>query len=78
MSEALTQAYRQSQPDDYPLGHPSRRQEGIPLPVEKFATSLSQSPLTGLQIDRISSAFNDSSALEKMPVDVFMDIFSVS
>ena len=55
----------------YPIGHRSRRREGIPLLLEKFRNNLA-SRFDGAQIDGIQSACSDQSALEAMPVNDFM------
>jgi 2-methylcitrate dehydratase PrpD len=58
----------------YPLGHPSRRDEAIPLLMQKFRTSLGLR-FSAKQQDRILSICLDQKTLEATPVNEFMDTF---
>jgi len=59
---------------EYPVGHRRRRKEGIPLLVEKFGNNLRTRYSTEFS-ERILSTCQDSVALEKMPVDKFVELF---
>ena len=61
----------------YPLGHKRRRQEGIPLLIEKFENNLS-TLFDDKRKERIVKAFADTDKLHSMPVDKFMDLFTLS
>lgn len=56
----------------YPIGHQRRREEGIPLLVEKFDTNMA-TQLSKNKIDDLKELFLDLGRLEKMPVNEFMD-----
>jgi 2-methylcitrate dehydratase len=58
----------------YPLGHPRRRDEGIPLLIEKFVNNL-EATFTPAEIDARTALFLDQEKLEKMPVNEFMEYF---
>ncbi|WP_043530518.1 2-methylcitrate dehydratase [Litchfieldella xinjiangensis] len=61
---------------EYPLGHRRRRQEGIPLLVEKFKANLA----TRFPVQRcgeIVSLCTDKQALEATPVHRFMDLWTI-
>ncbi len=59
---------------DYPLGHPRRRREGLPMVERKFRRGLEMTfpPKRQRQIMDICS---DAARLKSMPVDRFMDLF---
>jgi 2-methylcitrate dehydratase len=58
---------------EYPIGHNRRREEGIPLLIKKFETSLS--PLFNHQeIENLKALFADEDKLANMPVDEFMSM----
>ena len=59
---------------EYPVGHRVRREEGIPLLVEKFRNNLA-SRFGEPQRNRIEAAFRDDAKLEQMPVDEFMELW---
>jgi 2-methylcitrate dehydratase len=59
---------------EYPVGHRRRRQEGIPLLVQKFSANL-QTRYSKALSEKILSACQDRVALEKMPVPQFMELF---
>ncbi len=57
---------------NYPVGHRRRREEGIPLLVEKFDTALGKH-YEAAQAEGIQSAVSEQSKLEQMPVEDFVD-----
>jgi 2-methylcitrate dehydratase len=59
---------------EYPLGHRRRREEGIPLLLEKFKTNLRRRFPEELQ-QRILDASLDRERLEAMPVREYVDLF---
>ncbi|HTN69689.1 MAG TPA: bifunctional 2-methylcitrate dehydratase/aconitate hydratase [Methylomirabilota bacterium] len=61
---------------EYPIGHRRRRAEGMPLLVKKFEANLS-SRLAPQWVKRILDLCHDVEALQKTPVDQFMDMFAV-
>lgn len=61
---------------EYPLGHRRRREEGIPLLLWKFRTSLA-SRLPAGQVEKIIGICLDRQRLEKMPVEEFIGLFAV-
>lgn len=56
---------------DYPVGHRRRRDEGIPLLMEKFQKSVN-SHFDKKQAEKITALCNDARKLDAMPVDKFM------
>lgn len=58
---------------DYPLGHPRRRREGIPLLFDKFRQNASVA-LPRQQVGQIAELFADRRRLETMPVSDFMEL----
>jgi len=61
---------------EYPLGHRRRREEGLPLLVEKFKTNLRRR-FTEAQQQRILEASLDRERLEAMPVHEYVDLYVV-
>jgi 2-methylcitrate dehydratase len=59
---------------EYPLGHRRRREEGLPLLVEKFKTNLRRR-FTEAQQQRILEASLDRARLESMPVHQYVDLY---
>ena len=59
---------------EYPIGHARRRQEGIPLLIEKYRTNLARI-FSQDQQRVIADATLDRSSLEKMPVTEFLTLF---
>jgi 2-methylcitrate dehydratase len=59
---------------EYPIGHRRRRAEGMPLLVEKFKTNLRRRFDEERQ-SRILDASVDPARLERMPVDVYVDLY---
>ena len=58
---------------EYPVGHPMRRQEGIPLLHEKFRQNAAAS-LPAETVNRVVDLFSDRKRLETMPVPHFMEL----
>ncbi len=59
---------------DYPIGHRRRREEGLPVLLEKFERNLT-TQFDPDQARRIGDVCNDRSRLEAMPVHQFMDLW---
>ena len=59
---------------EYPIGHRRRREEGIPLLIEKFKTNLRRR-FPEAQQQRILDASLDRSRLEAMPVHEYVDLY---
>jgi 2-methylcitrate dehydratase len=59
---------------EYPLGHPYRRAEGIPLLVEKFKANLARR-FSPAQQEAILEASLDQEKLEEMPVNEYVDLY---
>lgn len=60
---------------EYPLGHRRRRAEAIPMLEEKFKHNLLTRFSAG-KTEKIIKLFYNQSALENMPIDEFMQIWS--
>jgi 2-methylcitrate dehydratase len=58
----------------YPVGHRTRRDEGIPLLEAKFANSLNE-VFDAPQSASILESFGNSESLDQMPVSQFMELF---
>ena len=61
---------------EYPVGHRRRRQEGIPLLVEKFEKNL-RAKFSAQKSDEILKLCHSQQQLEKIPVREFMELFAV-
>jgi 2-methylcitrate dehydratase len=59
---------------EYPIGHRRRREEGMPLLVEKFKTNLRRR-FNEAQQQRILDASLDADRLEAMPVNEYVDLY---
>ncbi|MDR3477691.1 MAG: bifunctional 2-methylcitrate dehydratase/aconitate hydratase [Gammaproteobacteria bacterium] len=59
---------------EYPIGHNRRREEGIPLLLQKCENNL-RNVFNEEQIQKQMALFLDQEALEKTPVNEFMDLF---
>jgi 2-methylcitrate dehydratase len=59
---------------EYPLGHRARRQEGLPLLLEKCRMNLEQG-LPEDTVERIMAVGQDRQRLDEMAVDEFMQMF---
>jgi len=60
---------------EYPIGHRRRREEGLPLLVEKFKTNLRRSFAEDRQ-EQILEASLDRERLEAMPVNEYVDLYT--
>ncbi len=60
---------------EYPVGHRRRRDEALPLLRGKFEQSV-KSRLSAEKTRRILKVFSDPAALDAMPVDQFMSLFT--
>jgi 2-methylcitrate dehydratase len=61
---------------EYPIGHRRRRDEGMPLLVEKFKTNLSRR-FTDEQQQRILAVSLDPQRLDEMPVNEYVDLYVI-
>ena len=59
---------------EYPIGHRRRREEGMPLLVEKFKTNLRRQ-FNEAQQERILAASLDRKKLEAIPVNEYVDLY---
>ena len=59
---------------EYPLGHKRRREEGIPLLLEKFRTNLRRR-FAEPQRQRILDVSLDAELLDRMPVNEYVDLY---
>jgi 2-methylcitrate dehydratase len=59
---------------EYPIGHRRRREEGMPLLVEKFKTNLRRR-FPEAQQQRILDASLDAAKLDAMPVNEYLDLY---
>ena len=57
-----------------PIGHKRRREEGIPVLVEKFKRNLG-TQFNDDVVAKIMDACQDQARLEALPVNEFMDLF---
>jgi 2-methylcitrate dehydratase len=62
---------------EYPIGHRRRREEGLPLLVEKFKTNLRRRFAAGQQ-EQILSVSLDRDRLEATPVHEYVDLYATS
>lgn len=58
---------------DYPIGHRRRRDEGVPLLMEKFNDSVN-SHFVKNQAEKIIALCNDAKKLDAMAIDKFMEL----
>ena len=61
---------------EFPLGHPRRRKDGIPLLLEKFRTNLARR-FAAKQQQAILALCSDEKRLSETPVNEFVDLFVV-
>jgi 2-methylcitrate dehydratase len=61
---------------EYPIGHRRRRDEGVPLLVEKFKTNLRRR-FNKEQQQRILAVSLDPQRLDEMPVNEYVDLFVI-
>jgi len=59
---------------EYPIGHRRRREEGLPLLVEKFKANLRRR-FPQPQQQRILEASLDPQRLDNMPVNKYVDLY---
>lgn len=59
---------------EYPIGHRRRREEGLPLLVDKFKTNLARRFASDQQ-KRILDASLDATHLDAMPVNEYVDLY---
>ena len=79
IANALTLIYKDSTKSDevaieYPVGHKRRREEGMPLLIEKYKTNLARI-FDKNQIEKIEKATLNYEDLAKTPVNELMEIF---
>lgn len=58
----------------YPIGHPRRRDEGLPKLEAKFKSNL-ETVFSGKETQNILQLFHNPEELDSTPVDQFMDLF---
>ncbi len=61
---------------DYPIGHRKRRAEGIPVLLKKFEAAM-RGHLPAHRVKAILAAAADPAALDSMPVQRFMELFTL-
>jgi 2-methylcitrate dehydratase len=61
---------------EYPIGHQRRREDGIPLLVEKFKVNLARR-FPAKQQEAILAASMDQATLEAMPVNEYVDLYVI-
>ncbi|MBV8260659.1 MAG: MmgE/PrpD family protein, partial [Paraburkholderia sp.] len=61
---------------EYPIGHQRRRDEGIPLLIEKFRTNLARR-FPAKQQQAILDVSLDAARLEAMPVNEYVDLYVI-
>ena len=61
---------------DYPIGHRNRRVEGIPILLKKFEAAM-RGQLPAHRVRTILAATSDSAKLDAMPVQDFMELFTL-
>ena len=59
---------------EYPVGHKRRRDEGLPLLVEKYKTNLRRI-FDGAQVAKIEEATLNYEQLLNMPADQFLSLY---
>ena len=62
---------------DVPIGHRKRREEGTPLLVKKFHSSV-EAHFTTKQAERIKTLFRDAAKLDALPVTDLMAALTAS
>ena len=61
---------------EYPIGHPLRRNEGIPLLMEKFTNNLARRiPMEARE--KIVAVSSDQAQLEATPVSDYVSLYSL-
>jgi len=59
---------------EYPIGHRRRRDEGMPLLIEKFKRNLARR-FAPAQQQRILDVVLDPARLDSMPVNEYVDLY---
>lgn len=59
---------------EYPIGHPKRRKEGIPLLLNKFDQNMC-TLYSDEKVKQIQALFKDNQQFENMPVSEFLEFF---
>ncbi len=59
---------------EYPIGHKRRRQEGIPVLLNKFKTSLA-TMFAAERVERINALCNDAEQFDQLSAAALMDLF---
>ena len=59
---------------EYPIGHRRRREEGVPLLIEKFKTNLRRR-FTSTRQEQILAVSLDAARLDSMPVSEYVDLY---
>ncbi len=59
---------------EYPIGHPFRRKEGIPLLLQKFRTNL-KTHFSENHVNQIEAVFQKPKLLDSLPINEFIDLF---
>ena len=62
---------------EYPIGHRRRREDGIPLLLEKFKTNLARQFPARQQKAVILDVSLDQKELEAMPVHEYVDLYVI-
>src|SRR6185312_1115890 len=70
----LNDGQRLEESVEYPIGHRRRRQEGLPLLIEKFKTNLGRRFAPGRQ-EQILAVSLDPQQLDSMPVSDYVDLY---
>ena len=58
---------------EYPIGHKRRRNEGIPLLIEKFKKNTAKHYSKDVR-EQLLAIFSDAKKLDNMPVNEWMEI----
>jgi 2-methylcitrate dehydratase len=61
---------------EYPVGHRRRREEGMPLLVDKFERHLA-TRFPASRCKKIADLCSEQATLEEMPVHTFMDMWVI-
>ncbi|WP_010631141.1 bifunctional 2-methylcitrate dehydratase/aconitate hydratase [Sporolactobacillus vineae] len=62
---------------EYPIGHRRRRTEAVPLLADKFRHNL-RTHFPKKRVDALIDCCRERKSLEKMPVDEWLDLFSIN
>lgn len=61
---------------EFPIGHPRRRQEGIPKLIQKFEENM-KTRYPAKQLEKIMNLVLDQYKLEATPVSEFMNLLTI-